>query len=621
MDDEQNLSLADALYNVPGVVANTYGRRGWDDFIIRGETASNAIFLDGLRTAANSRVAEQLFDMEQVEVLKGPASLLSGFVLPGGVVNMVSKRPLDYTFANVDTTVGSHALYQASVDMGTPLSANGKAAFRVSALAMNAHDETDYVWSKSRSIAPSLSLDFGPRTDFTILTSYQERTYIRQQGLPLKGSVLPNANGAISRSTFTGEPGEQPYDGNEARVGYAFTHRFDSGWTVNQNFRWQRYTMGGVLVANGTLAANGRTLSRTATDQTWSGNSESIDTNVQKTFHTAFGDHQFIAGTDYSRDNEELTQYTCTVGTLNVYAPVYGSAIKCGSTPKTRTSTTIRDLGFYLRDQIALGPKWRILAGLRYDRADTDSLDQLGGAYSTVPASAVTGSAAVMYELWTGVRPYVSYASSFYPNAGTDIDGQPFKAEKGRQWEAGVKFGQDTSASTVTLAVFDLRRKNVLETNPVDDDYSIAVGEERSRGVELGFTSDLTRQLSVTGGYAYTNAVILDDGGQSPSTNGERLDNVPRHSFTLYTRYRFPGSWHRWEVNGGIRGQNSAYAYGYMIPGYAVSNLGVAYHANRWHAALRVGNVFNRHYYTGGLKAAVALGDDRSVMLTAGFQY
>ncbi|WP_244221117.1 TonB-dependent siderophore receptor [Paraburkholderia aromaticivorans] len=621
MDAQQVQTLNEALHNVPGVISGTYGRRGWDDFIIRGQTASDSVYLDGLRTAVNNRFAEEVFGMQQIEVLKGPATLLSGLVLPGGMVNMVSKRPEADEFANLDLTAGSHGYYQASVDMGTPLSENGKAAFRLNALAMNSNDATDYVWSRNRYIAPSLSLDLGPRTEFTILTSYQERNYIRQQGLPWSGSVLSNAHGSLSRSLFTGEPDEQPYSGHEARVGYSFAHHFDSGWTVNQNFRWQQFSLGGQLVGNGKVASNGVTLSRTATDSQWSGDTISLDNNAQKTFDTALGRHEVTAGIDYMRGREDATSYTCTVGSINMYNPVYTGTITCPANPKTHTYTTIRDLGFYLRDQIALGERWRVLAGVRYDDASSDALNKLTNLRSGNPSSATTGSVALMYELFPGVRPYVSYATSFYPNSGADVNGKVFDPETGKQWEAGVKFDVEKGRTSVTVAAFDLRRRNVLEDDPINDGYSIAVGEEHSRGFEFGFNTELTKHLSVTGGYAYTAAVIADDGGQVPSTDGERINNVPRHSFNVFTRYKLPGELYRWEINGGVRGQSNLYAYGYTIPGFVVSDVGVSYTAPRWHTSLRLSNIFNKHYYTGGLSNAVALGDDRSIMLAVGYMY
>ncbi|ALM84890.1 TonB-dependent siderophore receptor [Bordetella sp. N] len=622
LDSQQAQTLADALHDVPGVVANTFGRRGWDDLIIRGQTASDSLFLDGLRTAASNHIAEQLFGVQQVEVLKGPASLLYGQVLPGGLVNMVSKRPQPDAFANVETTVGTHNFYQGTVDMGTPLSDNGKAAFRINALTMNSRDATDYVWYRNRWIAPSLSLDLGPRTDFTILTSYQERSYIRQQGLPLAGSINFNPNGEIPRRRFIGEPDQDPYRGYQSRIGYAFTHRFDGGWTINQNLRYQQYTLNGQLVSNSSLLADNQTLRRTATDQHWDGNTISLDTNAQRTFDAgAWGQHELTVGTDYLRSRDNTLSTTCTVGTLNVYNPVYGSAIKCPATPRTDSQNTVSDIGLYLRDQVKLGERWRILAGVRHDLAATYTTNHLNSTRQDDSARAYTGSGALMYELFPGVRPYISYATSFTPNSGTDVNGNGFDPETGRQWEAGVKFDFDGGATQLTVAAFDLRRHHVLQSDPVNDDFSIAVGEQRSRGGEIGFVSDFDNGLSLMGGYAYTAATITDDGGQDPSTNGTRLNNVPRHSFTLYSRYRLSGDLRGWELNAGARGESNRYTYGYYLPGYVVADVGVAYQAERWRAALTVKNVFDKQYYAGGLAAAVAMGDDRNVMLTLGYRY
>ena len=621
LDSQQAVSLADALENVPGVVAQQYGRRGWDDLIIRGQVASDSLYLDGLRTTASSRVAEQLFGLQQVEVLKGPGSLLYGLVLPGGLVNMVSKRPQGNDFANVDVTVGSHDFYQTTVDMNKSLSENGKQAFRINGLISNSNDATDNVWFKNRYIAPSLSLDLGARTDFTILTSYQERSYVRQQGLPLSGSINSNVNGALPRSLFIGEPGARPYAANETRIGYALTHRFDDGWTLNNNVRYQQFEMSGQLVANNVLSSTGRSLTRTGTDQTYEGQTFSIDTNVQRSFNTGFGKHEITLGTDYLNSREDTLSYTCTVAALNVYNPVYGARLNCPTTPNTYTSTSIRDTGLYARDNIRFGERWQLLTGLRYDNVSTYSTNLRTGAHTDTPASATTGSAALMYELLRGVRPYISYATSFYPNSGTDVSGGTFKPETGKQWEAGVKFDLDQGRTSLNVAVFDLRRRNVLVSDPNNTGFNIAVGEQRSQGGEISVTSDLRNGLSLNAGYSYTAAIVTDDGGQRSTTVGQWLDNVPRHNFTTSARYRFKGQLAGWEWNGGVHGQSMMRTNGYTLPGYVLADTGVAYNAERWRAALNVKNIFNTHYYAGGLARAVALGDDRTILLTLGYRY
>lgn len=622
LEGQQAQSLGDALNNVPGVVSQTFGRRGWDDLIIRGQVASDAIFIDGLRTSSSNRVAQELFGVERVEVVKGPASLLYGRVLPGGLVNMVSKRPEKDAFGSADLTVGSFGLRQGSFDLNRPLqSENGKAAFRINGLVMNSDDPTDKVWFKNRYLAPSLSLDFGSRTDFTLLASYQERSYIRQQGLPLSGSVLSNANGRLPLDRFTGEPAQQPYQGYQSRLGYALTHRFDSGWTLNQNVRRQESSLSGQLTAISSLATDGFTLRRSVTDQQFSGQNDAMDTNAQRVFQTAFGTHEITVGLDYSRDEEGTLSRTCTVPNLNVFNPVYGGRIVCPTAYRTNSLTTVRALGLYGRDQILLDDRTRVVLGLRRDQTSVATLNRLTSSTQRNPADATTGSAALMYEVLPGVRPYVSYATSFFPNTGLDSQNRTFEPESGRQLEGGVKWDLDGGASSVTVAAYDLRRRNVLQTDPANSAYSIAVGEQRTRGAEIGIASDMRNGLSLFGGYAYTDGKITDAGAADAATVGQSLNNVPRNSFTLSSRYRFKGDLRGVDLNAAIRGQGKAPAYTYQLPGYVVADIGVGYSTARWHAAFNIKNLFNQRYFTGGLAAAVAVGTERMAMLTVGYRY
>lgn len=619
LDSQQAVTIADALKNVPGVVSGQYGRRGWDDFIIRGQVASDSLYLDGLRTTTASRVAEQLSGLEQLEVLKGPGSLLYGQVLPGGLVNMVSKRPQGEDFANADVTVGSNDFRQATVDLNKSLSENGKQAFRINGLIANSNDATDHVWSKSRYIAPSLSLDLGSRTDFTILTSFQERSYVRQQGLPLYGSIYSNRNGSLPRSLFTGEPSARPYNATETRLGYTLTHRFDDGWSLHHNLRWQQFSMSGQFVVNNVSTASGATETRTATDQTFEGQTFVMDTNLQKTFGTGFGKHALTFGTDYMNTREDATSYTCSVPALNLYKPVY-SRVTCPATPNTKTSTSVRDTGLYLRDTITFGQRWQLLAGLRHDIISTYSDNLLSRVHTDTPASATTGSAALMVEVLDGVRPYLSYTTSFNPNTGTSSAGATFQPESGKQWEAGVKFDLDQGRTSLNVAVFDLRRNNVLSSDPANTNFKIA-SNQRSQGGEVSIASDFSNGLSLMAGYSYTAATTADNLGQPSIVTGQWLDNVPRHNFNASGRYRFRGALNRWELNGGVHGQSMMRTNGYTLPGYVLADAGVAYNADRWRAALNVKNLFNTQYYAGGLARAVALGDDRTIMLTLGYRY
>nr|WP_235844786.1 TonB-dependent siderophore receptor [Cupriavidus agavae] len=622
MDGQQAQSLGDALQNSAGVVTNVYGRRGWDDFIIRGQRASESLFADGLLVDTNNRVSQELFGVERVEVFKGPASVLFGAVQPGGLVNMVTKRPRPELFGELGLTVGNYGFRQVTADVGTPLKPGSKAAFRLTALAMDSDDPTDYVWYRNRYVAPSLTLDLGERTDFTILASHNDRHYVRQQGLPVNGTVVPNINGVVPNSRFIGEPGATPYDGEQNRIGYALTHRFDSGWTVNQNLRYQTSSLTGMFVTAGAMARNSQLLARGVTDQSFKGDSFGVDTNVQKTFAFTGHQHSLTFGVDYRHTKEDRLQKTCRVGALNVYNPVYGAAITCPAGFNTDSTDSLNALGLYVRDQVRVADRWTLTGGLRYETARSASRNHLNASRVDTDDNAVTGSAAVMYDLTHWARPYVSFATSFLPNAGTDVAGNPFKPEKGRQYEIGVKFDTPGKAGLVTLAAFDLTRRNVLSSDPVNIGFNVAVGEQRSRGFEFELMQDFGNGFSVTGAYAYIASEVTED--TTTSYVGQPLNNVPRHSFSMWGQYRFRGALAGWYVGAGVRGESAkrGYSYGYTVPGYTVADFGFGYTATHWRAAFNLKNVFDKQYYASGLNNNVLpVGNPRVAMFNVVLNY
>lgn len=621
LDSQQARSLGDALQNAAGVVTNAYGRRGWDDFMIRGQRASESVFVDSLLVDSRNRIAQEMFGAERVEVLKGPASVLFGAVQPGGLVNIVSKRPRPELFGELGLTVGNYGFRQVTADVGTPLAQDSKAAFRLNALAMNSDDPTDYVWYRNRWIAPSLALDFGARTDFTILASHQERHYVRQQGVPPNGTLFANRNGMVPNARFIGEPGAPAYDGEQNRIGYALTHRFDSGWTVHQNLRYQTSSLTGTVVTAGTMAVNSRLLNRRATQQDFSGDAFGVDTNVQKTFAFTGRAHQLTLGVDYRHTAEDRRLKTCRVAALDVCNPVYGAAIRCPAASRIHADT-LHALGFYLRDQMHIAQRWIVTGGLRYETARTATTDRVAGARTDNDDHAVTGSAAVMYELTHYARPYLSYATSFLPSAGTDVHGVTFQPERGRQVEAGVKFDTPGQAGLVTLALFDLTRNNVLSADPVNPGFSVAVGQQRSRGVELEVTQDFGNGLSLSGAYAYIASEVTED--TTAANVGQPLNAVPRHSVSVWSQYRFRGALAGWYVGAGVRGESAkrGYSFSYTVPGYAVADLGVGYMASHWRAALNVKNVFDKAYYAGGLNNQVLpVGNPRVAMFNLTLNY
>lgn len=625
MDARNVQTLNDALQSVAGVVTANFGRRGWDDFIIRGQRASESVYLDGLRVEQNNHVSQETFGLERLEVLKGPASMSFGLAQPGGIVNMVSKRPRPDAFGELGFAVGSYGLRQATVDVGRPIDATGAAAFRVNALAMDKDDPTDEVWFKNRWIAPSLTLDLGPDTDLTILTSYNSRQYMRQQGLPPVGSVLPNPNGPIDRDTYIGDPSFGHYDAEQGRVGYALEHRARSGWTFRQNFRYLEHDMDGRALFAGALGADGRTLARTGSIQDWRVRSIALDNQAQRQFATGGVQHTLLLGLDANNDRFRQTQWTCpasTVPTIDVDEPVYGADIGCPDTPNTDVTTTVSFVGLYLRDQMKIGEKLRLSAGLRHDRSRVAVYDHADREKTSVDDKATTGSVGLLYTLTPGVAPYASYATSFLPVSGVDAAGNSLEPERGRQGELGLKLQSADGRMQGSVAAFELMRRNVVYTEAANPGINVQAGKQRSQGVEAELAADLREGWSFSGAYAYTRTKVVED---REINVGLPLNNVPRHSLSLWTTKLLRGGpLPGLSLSAGLRHESEKDGFSftaYTVPSYTVADLGVGYLGVGWRVNFTVKNLFDRDTYAGGLSNnVVALGDPRTAVLSVVYE-
>lgn len=622
LDARQVTSLNEAIQTTAGVSSGGYGRRGWDDFSIRGQRASESIYVDGLKLGQGSYIAQEVFGVERIEIVKGPASINFGQMQPGGIVNMVSKRPRAEAFGQVGFTVGSYGYRQATFDFGRPLeSANGKAAFRINAMLSDADDPTDYVYYKNRYIAPSISLDFGPRTDFTILASYYDREYIRQQGLPTRGSLLPNPNGQLDRSLFIGDPGVGPYEGEQSTIGYALTHRFDSGWTLRQNFRWLDMNMNGRAVFVGGALQNNTSQPRNVTLQDVDEHAVALDSNIERTYNWGGVAHTVMAGLDLNRDRVYSGNTRCAIGNLNVYAPIYNMPYS-GCAAQTITDTTVQYAALYLRDQIKFNDRLSLNLALRHDKVETETLNLRNGSVQKQDSNANTGNAALMYQVSPNVAPYIGYATSFSPNTGTTVDGNQLKPEEGKQSEVGVKFQSDDKRLNASLAYYDLTRKNVSQSDPVNTGYQIQIGEERSKGFEAEVAADLRNGWSLAGALALIDAEITDD--TNAANIGKRLQNVPRRAASFLANYRFDGALQGWGTGFGIRHESAKTgpAVNFSVPGYTVADANVSYQGVGYRVMLNVKNLFDKDYFAGTLNAnVVPLGDPRMVMLKAVFDF
>lgn len=267
IQEKQAMSLTDAIQGVSGVISAPLGRRGSDDFIIRGQLSSDAIYVDGLRQAQASDSASNITGLERIEVVKGPDSMDFGQTAPGGIVNLVTKHPVQDNFNQVDVRYGSDNLRQVGFDTNHTIEGSDKAAWRLNATYSDQDDPTDYVYFKNFYISPSYSFDLGDQTDLSVIASYSHKEYVRQQGLPVYGSILSNSNGSVNRHLFIGEPSVDPYISDVYRIGYNFKYVFDNGWTFKQNFAVQKSRLDGQAVFINSSSATESTIARQGRDQ------------------------------------------------------------------------------------------------------------------------------------------------------------------------------------------------------------------------------------------------------------------------------------------------------------------------------------------------------------------
>ncbi len=603
MESRQITNLQQALQTVAGVSPVNYGRRGFDDINIRGFRSTESILIDGLVQSGGMWTRLNPYGYERFEVLKGAASVLYGQVQPGGIVNAISKRPKRDALSEVGVEVGSYGLRTLQADLNRPLNESGKAAFRINAQVSNSHDPTDFVYRRDRWIAPSLSLDLGSQTDLVLFATYSQSNWLRQQGVTPYGTLLPNRNGPVRPTLYTGDPGFGGYDIETKSLGYALEHRFSPALTLRQNVRYESESGTGNLVANGTLQANQRLQNRTATRQYMDDDMLATDTSLLAQFAALGVQHRLVTGLDARTGKTWLGRRNCRIGALDLFNPVYGVPATCPTGYSVDAPERLSVAGLYAQDQVKFGPRWTALLGLRRDWSRNRIDDHVAAQRTVQRDAATTLSAGLVHEFVPGWAAYVSYGESFLPVAGTNASGSPFVPETGKQWETGLKYEAPDRGVTGSLALFDLRRRNVAVNDPANNGFKVQVGEQRSRGLELEVGAELQRNLKLTGSYTYLDTQVTQD--TDPTLVGRPALPTPRHALALWTTYKLP-QLPQVTLGAGARYVSEQLtSYPFNLPAYTVVDLSVGYTGPSYRITAGVKNVFDRSYYDGAINANV----------------
>ena len=612
-------SVSEALRYVPGV--NTELRGGavnrLDLFNIRGfDNYQN--FYDGLLLQYNEWNLQPQIDpvaIEQLEVFKGPTSVLYGSMPPGGMVNLIAKRPQREAKHSVSLATGTGTLKEMTLDSTGAI--NEQLAYRVVGLARQKEGQAVTSEEERYVFAPSLDWQLGERTLLNLNLYYQKDP---EAGIyttvPASGSVKSNPLGQLGSDSFLGDQNWNEYNRDVTLLGYKLSHDFNGNWQVLQNARYMDASAYQRNTYNAALAADNRTLARNAylTDEASKG--FVIDNQLAGKVMTGPAQHNLLLGVDYQYlDARILYQDTLdySAPAIDIFNPDHNQIRPDALAFSYEDRKTIRQsqTGVYLQDQVRLD-RLVAIGGARYDsyRMDTDSRGLYLGAASQslaqIDQDNLSFRLGALYELDYGLSPYVSYAESFEPVPGADKSGKAFDPSTGHQWEGGLKFLSEDMSKTATISAFHITKENALVTDP-DNVYGpkLQTGEIVSKGIELEGRADLTSRLDLALSYTRQDMEITRD---TTDLQGKTPVWVPKQMASLWSNYQAGGSLEGMRVGAGLRYVGEAQldaANTDTVPDYLLMDMSASYDLAALSARLKgvgaslsASNLFNKTYYS-----------------------
>ncbi|HAJ0116528.1 TPA: TonB-dependent siderophore receptor [Escherichia coli] len=655
----QPKSVKEALSYTPGVAVGTRGASNtYDYLIIRGFAAdgqSQNNYLNGLKMQGNfyNDAVIDPYMLERAEIMRGPVSVLYGKSSPGGLLNMVSKRPTTEPLKEVQFKAGTDSLFQTGFDFSDALDDDGVYSYRLTGLARSANAQQKGAEEQRYAIAPAFTWRPNDKTNFTFLSYFQNEPETGYYGwLPKEGTVEPLPNGKRLPTDFNEGAKNNTYSRNEKMIGYSFDHEFNDTFTVRQNLRFaqnkvsQKSVYGYGMCSDPLYSSNpssspcanvpqsqwGHTLTRQYVIDNEKLENFSVDTQLQSKFATGSVDHTLLTGVDFMRMRNDIDSwfgYAGSVAPSDIYN-LDRSDFDFGAHPNPsgpyRVLLKQKQTGLYVQDQ-AQWDKVLVTLGGRYDWADQSSFNRDYGNKSERDDKEFTWRGGVNYLFDNGVTPYFSYSESFEPAPQTDANGDLFAPSKGKQYEVGVKYVPEDRPIVVTGALYQLTKTNNLMADPNGSLFSVEGGEIRARGVELEAKAALSASVNLVGSYTYTDAEYTTDTNYKGNTPAQ----VPKHMASLWADYTFfDGPLSGLTLGTGGRYTGSSYgdpANSFKVGSYTVVDALVRYDLARVgmagsNVALHVNNLFDREYVASCFNTYGCFwGAERQVVATATFRF
>lgn len=556
-------NVTEATRYTPGVVA-AFGDSDSRNDVLQSRGFFVRYNLNGSRLPYGAYSAAFLriepYGLERIDVLKGPSSVMYGQNLPGGLINLSSKRPTETPLREVAIQGGSHDRIQGMFDFSGPIDPEGQFLYRLTGLARDAGGRVDFGYDKRLFIAPSFTWKPTDATSLTFFGHYQKDDTISDYAaLPAAGTLLPNPNGKLPASRYPGEPGFDGYSRKQYSLGYNFQHDFDNDWTLRQNLQFNSTDVETTASPAYMIDPTQRYLSRVASQGIAAADSFTVDTNLAGRFDTGPIEHHLLVGLDYLNLDDSYKFASNLYGLpFDIYDPVYGEPAP-NLIPRFEYNMKRRQVGFYAQNQMRWD-NWIATAGLRYDWVKADSIHNLTGAFNA-DEKALTGRVGLTYLFDNGIAPFVSYSTSFDPVDGVSPDGGPLRPMEGEQFEAGLKYESPDGGTFITASVFQVTQTNTTAPNPNPPYVGLLqVGEARVRGLEIEAKTELTPNLNLIASYAFTNSKITRTNPGQDHLLGNELVMVPDHQASVWLDYAVrSGPLAGLGLGGGLRYQGKSY--------------------------------------------------------------
>ncbi|WP_346806431.1 TonB-dependent siderophore receptor [Enterobacter chuandaensis] len=628
LEDQHATTLDEALYNVSNVVqTNTLG--GTQDAFVRrgfGANRDGSIMTNGLRT-----VLPRSFNAatERVEVLKGPASTLYGILDPGGLINVVTKRPEKTFGGSISATSSSFGGGTGQVDVTGPIDGT-RLAYRLT----GEYQDEDY-WrnfgnERSTFIAPSLTW-FGDDATVTVLYSHRDYKTPFDRGTIFDLNTKKAVD--VDRKTRFDEPFNVT-DGQSDLAQLNAEYRLNSQWTAKFDYSYSqdKYSDNQARV----MAYDSKTGTLTRRVDATQGSTQrmhSTRADLQGNVDIAGFYNEILTGVSYENyDLLRTDMMRCkNVKGFNIYNPVYGKLDECTTVSAADSDQTLKQESYsaYAQDALYLTDKWIAVAGLRYQyytqyagkgrpfKVNTDSRDDQW-----------TPKLGLVYKLTPAVSLFANYSQTFMPQSSIASYIGDLPPETSNAYEVGAKFDL-FDGITANIALFDIHKRNVLYNESIGGEtIAKTAGRVRSQGVEVDLAGSLTENTNIIASYGYTDAKVLED----PDYAGKPLPNVPRHTGSLFLTYDIHNAFagNTLTLGGGGHGvsrRSATNGADYYLPGYFVADAFAAYKMKLQYPVtlqVNVKNLFDKTYYTSSIATnnlGNQIGDPREVQFTVKMEF